>query len=314
MEKHQTLINSNKNQINGQNSNQSHNQITNLNQNQRICQNLNQINQNHKKNINPNCSPNLNQHQNKNNSFNDSHNHIHDHSHINQNPITFIEDEKMEEENEISNGNNNNLLQEKILVDKQLLKLKINEEYTNDMLGRALSKAEYYSSRYGKKNIDNKKFNYYNRFDNGFNKEKQNLLKSLINALDTLQDYYEMDGKNKRFPSNFGEKDIINYIIKLRDNCKDNDENKNIFNEFIEVIQGKKVNFGKYIISENASVNPNILVTSGISSMKYVSRQEKEWKKKAMKNGDYPVPLKVGMDWTSNNHIPDDLKYFDNEI
>ena len=40
------------------------------------------------------------------------------------------------------------------MIDKQLMKLKVAEEYTNDMLGRALSKAEFYSSRYGKKSLD----------------------------------------------------------------------------------------------------------------------------------------------------------------
>ena len=140
----------------------------------------------------------------------------------------FIEEEKNIEKKEF--------LQEKILIDKQLIKLKVAEEYTNDMLGRALSKAEFYSSRYGKKNIDNKIFNYYNRFDNGFNKEKENLIKSFINALDTLQDYYEEDGKNKRFPRNFKKEKIIQYIQNLRDNCHDNDINKKYFDDFIKII------------------------------------------------------------------------------
>ena len=233
----------------------------------------------------------------------------HNHNHIDN---YYLEDIDMPEERPYPKENKD-LIQENILVDKQLIKLKISEEYTNDMLGRALSKAEYYSSRFGKKNIDNKKFNYYNRFDNGLNKEKENLLKSFINSLDTLQDYYEVDGENKRFPSNFKQKDIIKYIENLRDNCCNNDPNKKYFNIFIEIIKGeKKVNFGNFINTENASVNPNVLVTSGISSIKFVRRQEKEWKEKAEKNGDYPVELKVGIDWNNNKHISDDMKYIDN--
>jgi len=223
--------------------------------------------------------------------------------------VTDVEDVNMMEEEKMNGVENNGLLQEKILVDKQLLKMKVAQEYTNDMLGRALSKVEHYSSRFGKQNIDKKKFNYYNRFDNGFNKEKDNLIKSLINALDTLQDYYEEDGKNKIFPENFKQGNIIIYIKNLRDNCFENDPNRKYFNDFIKIISGKKVNFANLFNTQNAVVDPNILITSGISTMKYVERQEKQWKEKAEKEGDYPITLNVGMDWDNNKNIPDSLKY-----
>ena len=223
--------------------------------------------------------------------------------------VTDVEDVNMMEEEKMNGVENNGLLQKKILVDKQLLKMKVAQEYTNDMLGRALSKVEHYSSRYGKQNIDNKKFNYYNRFDNGFNKEKDNLITSLINALDTLQDYYEEDGKNKIFPENFKQGNIIKYIKNLRDNCFENDPNRKYFNDFIKIISGKKVNFANLFNTQNAKVDPNILITSGISTMKYVERQEKQWKEKAEKEGDYPIMLNVGMDWDNNKNIPDSLKY-----
>jgi len=44
--------------------------------------------------------------------------------------------------------------------------MKVDQEYTNDMLGRALSKVEHYSSKYGKQNIDNKKFNHFSMYIN----------------------------------------------------------------------------------------------------------------------------------------------------
>ena len=229
----------------------------------------------------------------------------------NHNQITnYNEDINMLEENQ-NNIEKKELIQGQISINKQLMKLKVAEEYTNDMLGRALSKAEFYSSRYGKKSLDNKMFNYYNRFDNGFNKEKENLIKSFINALDTLQDYYEEDGKNKRFPANFKKEQIIHYIKYLRDNCNDNDINKKYFDDFIKIINGKKVNFTNFVNSQNAVVDPKILITSGISSMKFVERQEKEWKENFKKNGDYPVELKFGINWEKNKNIPESLKYID---
>ena len=78
-------------------------------------------------------------------------------------------------------GGEDKMLQKQMQINQQLLKQKISQEYTTDMLGRALSKAEFLSSRFGKSNLVNKQFNYYNRFDNGMEKDKDNLTKSFIN-------------------------------------------------------------------------------------------------------------------------------------
>ena len=58
-------------------------------------------------------------------------------------------------------------------------------------------------------------FNHYNWFDNEIMKDKQSLKKWLMNTLDTLQDYYEMDGDIKKFPSNFTENDICEFVCQL---------------------------------------------------------------------------------------------------
>ena len=195
---------------------------------------------------------------------------------------------------------------EYVLIDKQLLKQKLNEEYTADMLGRALSKAEYLSSRFGKFNLE-KQFDYYNRFDNGIMKDGTQLVKSFINAIDTLQDYYEMDKDKKKFPSNWNQTKIIKYIEVLRDNL---DKNQtiifNIFNDFIHIIKGdKSINFDNYFNNEKASANPKILATSGIKAMRAAANQEKEWKNKFMEKGNYPVELKTGQKWTNNQNFYD---------
>lgn len=218
-----------------------------------------------------------------------------------------MEDENMDEY--YDNTDKGSRIQEEILVDKQLIKQKISEEYTNDMLGRAISKAENFSFRFGKKQGE-KQFNYYNRFDNGFVKDKNKLLKSLMNALDTLQDYYEMDGDKKKFPSNFNQKQIISYIDSLKNNC--NEEDHGIFNAFITIIKGGHVNFESNFNSD-CNVDPNILAQSGVGSIKFASRQEAEWKEKAMKYGNYPCGLQINQNWESNQHIPssmNDIKNF----
>lgn len=214
-------------------------------------------------------------------------------------------------------------------INQQLLKQKISQEYTTDMLGRALSKAEFLSSRFGKSNLVNKQFNYYNRFDNGMEKDKDNLTKSFINALDTLQDYYEMDGPKKMFPSNVKQNDLIKYVENLRNNliidkidvnkAKPKKGQKNIikddnelliklFNDFIHILKGgSKINFDKYFNCENASVDPKMLVDTGIDAMKFAAKQEAQWTKKFEEQGDYDVQMQMGKDWKTNPNISDNM-------
>lgn len=224
--------------------------------------------------------------------------------------------------------------QKQIKVNKQLLKQKLSQEYTNDMLGRALSKAEYISSRFGKFDLLNKQFNYYNRFDNGINKDKANLVKSFINSLDTLQDYYEIDGKAKIFPSNMKQNDLIKYIENLRDNLnidvadankkkvkngQENDSKEDLdeiivklFNDFIHIIKGgSPIIFDDYFNTKIASADPNKLAHSGIDAMKFAAKQEAEWVKKIEEKGDYDINLEIGKDWKSNPNISDHMIFGD---
>lgn len=190
-------------------------------------------------------------------------------------------------------------------VKKDLVKQKISQEYTNDMLGKALSAAEHLSNRFGKaKNKFDLKFNYYNLFESGLTKNKENLKKSLMTFLDALQYYYETD-PIQYFPSNFSKQDIINYLKLLGSNC--HEEDQGIFKDFITIIKGGKVDFSIYF-NKNAKVDPNVLATNGVSSMKFAGRQEKEWEENVVEKGDYPVELKMNMDWNSNKHIPNNMK------
>ena len=216
--------------------------------------------------------------------------------------VDDMEIEKEAYESYPSHSQNQKLMQ----VDKQLIKQKISEEYTNDMLGRALSKAENFVLRFGKgnKTMNNNKFEYYNRFDNGLTKDKAQLLKSLINALDTLQDYYEMDGDKKRFPKNLNKNQIIAYIMNLKNNC--HKEDQGIFEDFITIIKGGHIDFESNF-NLNCKVNPNILASSGVSSIKFANKQEKIWKEKAMQYGDYPCELVTNKNWELNNNMPNSL-------
>ena len=88
--------------------------------------------------------------------------------------------------------------------------------------------------------------------------------------LDTLQDYYEMDGPKKMFPSNVKQNDLIKYVENLRNNLiidkidvnkakpmkgqkniikDDNELLIKLFNDFIHILKGgSKINFISILI------------------------------------------------------------------
>ena len=189
-----------------------------------------------------------------------------------------------------------------MLANKQLVKQKISQEYTADVLGKALSYAEHYSSRFGKCPLINYQFNFYNIYDSGINKDKESLKKGLISLLNVIQGYYELDGKC--FPSGIKIKDVKKYLTDLKLNCKDPEDQK-IFDAFISILDGKQYDFSSFFNTQNAHVDPNMLTTKGIKVMKGALKQEKKWEKKALEEGDYDVGLQIGKDWKQNENVPD---------
>ena len=190
----------------------------------------------------------------------------------------------------------------KIQGDKQLVKQKISQEYTADIMGKALTYAEHYSSRFGKRPLINFQFNYYNIYDSGINKDKESLKKGLISLLNVIQIYYEFDGKC--FPRGIKISEVKNYLTKLKFNCKDLEDQK-IFDAFILILDGKQFDFSSFFNTQNVHADPNMLTTKGISVMKGALKQEKKWEKKALEEGDYDVGLKIGKDWEDNEDVAD---------
>ena len=117
----------------------------------------------------------------------------------------------------------------------------------------------------------------------GVLKAKKELIKVIIAFLDISQDYYSMDGKC--FPSGVNINDVQTYLISLKFKCPYLEDQK-IFDMFIGVINGKRFDFIEFFNTENASIDPKILTTTG--------RQEKNSEKKVLENGDYDVGLNIG--------------------
>lgn len=203
------------------------------------------------------------------------------------------------EREDLKEKDNQNEFQKQKQADEQLVKQKISQEYTADIFGKALSSAEHYSSRFGKKSIKNMQFNYYNLFDSGITKNKEELKKAIIAFLDILQTYYQIDGKC--FPSGIKINEVKAYLTSLKANCA-NPEDQKIYDSFISVINGQWIDFSGFFNTEKAVVDPNVLATKGIQALKSAGRQENSWEKKALDQGNYDVGLKLGKNWTDNQN------------
>jgi hypothetical protein len=206
------------------------------------------------------------------------------------NPPNFIGDE--------CHNQGKKLVQKKI--HKQSVEQKISQEYSADIMGKALSSAEHYSSRFGNKKIKNMKYNYYNLFDSGIKKDKEELKKSIITFLDILQDYYQMDGNS--FPSGIKINEVKVDLNRFKNNF-DNKEDQQIYDYFIAILNGQRIDFQEFFNPKNAFIDPNKLANNGIKSLKSAGRQEKNWEKNVLEKGNYDVGLIIGKNWTDNPHF-----------
>ena len=125
-------------------------------------------------------------------------------------------------------------MRQQSMLNQQMVEQKIDSEYNIDFLGRALSKAEIYAIRFGNQyKIQNfhPLFGFYNRFNSGYDTNKEELFKSLVNAVKNV-DYGFKDSKASfgeiLFPNNMSKEEIIQYIQQLKSYLYNVQEKNNI--------------------------------------------------------------------------------------
>ena len=188
---------------------------------------------------------------------------------------------------------NSNYLRQQQL-DRQKVEQKLDLEYIIDILGRALSKAEIYAFRFGNQyKLKNEKpiFGFYNRFNNGYEFEKQTLFKSLINAVKSV-DYglEETESKYKEilFPKNMKKEEVIEYIAFLG-SCLYNNEDRSIYQKLIDVLERKKTDFSCYkqLYDRNARMNPKKMMEKYSDIYKAFGRKEYNWRNRIENDPNY---------------------------
>ena len=205
-----------------------------------------------------------------------------------------------------------NNYQQQFMLDKQKVEQQIDLEYNIDFMGRALSKAEIYAFRFGNQNkIKNFQplFGFYNRFNSGYETNKEQLFKALINAVKFV-DYGFKETKAKYgeilFPNNMSKDEVIQYIQQLS-SCLNNIQEKAIYNDLIRLINDAPTNFNKYnnLYDNEARMNPKKMLDSYPFVNKAIERREINWKDNIEKNPNYQPGFQFGKNFDNDKDFED---------
>ena len=197
--------------------------------------------------------------------------------------------------------NQYNQSQQQSMLDKQKVGQLVDTEYNIDFMGRALSKAEIYAFRFGDQKIIEKyepKFGFYNRFNSGYEREKEELFKSLINAVKFVEYAFEETEEEYGkiiFPNNMSEDEVIKYIESLSSCIKDIKE-KEIYNDLIKVLKRVKSDLNKYnhLYDKNAKMDPKKMMKVYPDINKAIEKKEKNWRKKIENDPNYKPEIIIG--------------------
>ena len=205
-----------------------------------------------------------------------------------------------------------NYCQQQSMLNQQKVEQIIDSEYNTDFLGRALSKAEIYAFRFGNQNkIKNFQplFGYYNRFNSGYETNKDGLFKALINAVKFV-DYGFKESKAKYgeilFPNNMSKEEVINYIQQLK-SCLYNFQEQNIYNDLIRLINDLPTNFNKYdnLYDNNARMNPKNMMDRYPFINKAIERREVNWLENAERNPNYRPGFQFNKNFDDDKNFED---------
>ena len=217
-----------------------------------------------------------------------------------------------------------NYLHQQAQLDKQKVEQKIDLEYNIDFLGRALSKIEIYAFRFGnqfKLKDVNPLFGFYNRFNNGYKFEKTTLFKSLINAVKFVDiGFEETESKYKEilFPENMKKEEVIEYIEFLK-SCLNSNEERSIYQKFIDVIERQKTDFSCYqkLYEKNPKINPEQLMNKYPQMHRAFDLKERYWRNQIENVQNYRPMFKLNQKFEDdpvfkynlrNDDVDEDMK------
>ena len=143
---------------------------------------------------------------------------------------------------------------------KNLLELKQDQEYSYGVMGNVFSALECFANKSSPEKTPLNNFGYYNNFNSGNLKDKNQLKDQIITQLEIFKYSYLMyikDHNEYHFPKNMKKEEIIKIIEKMKEYVDEVD--KKYYNAILQIIDSKNVSYINETINKSLSkgVNPN---------------------------------------------------------
>lgn len=180
-----------------------------------------------------------------------------------------------------------------LMINKQILKLALQQDDLNAVLGSMLSTAECLSNRFGIKPKESF-FDSYNLYGSGNTKSEEDLKSQLEIQTKVFRNnhnyMHKKEGKYP-FPENLGKKKIENIIKYWKENSKP--QNKIYFDNIIKVLNGDyKLEYPE-TYDNSGELNPKVALEVIPKVMKNVNISRKKVKEEVSKTGVYNNNLKL---------------------
>ena len=186
-----------------------------------------------------------------------------------------------------------------------------NQSYNYIIMGNLFSSLECYAKRYSNCPIQYK-FQYYNNFDSGTDKTKEELLNQIITQIEIFKYSYLLYIKTHDkydFPDNLNEETIVKYLKEWRE-CVDT-KDKHYYQGVIDIIQTRNnsISFVNEIKEkgEGNTIDPRFLVNNAPRIMTFSNQVGSNAIEQFKKNQDYRPQIVLG-DQKPNNKYNNETK------
>ena len=158
-------------------------------------------------------------------------------------------------------------------------KQKLDQAYSYGVMGNLFSALEWYAYRISGNEPKNLRFNYYNNFNSGNEKELEKLKNQIVTQIEIFKFSYlifKKIHKKYEFPANLSEKEIIEEIEKWKNLIPKKSPDIKYYDAIIAIIKGNEISFVDEIknkVLENGAdpnkINPKFIMNQAAAVLSH---------------------------------------------
>lgn len=206
-------------------------------------------------------------------------------------------------------------------IQKSLLELKQDQEYSYGVMGNVFSALECYANKSSPNKQPFNYFGYYNNFNSGNTKNLEQLKDQIITQLEIFKYSYQMYKKEHNeyhFPNNMKKDQIIILIEKMKEYVKP--EDRKYYDAIVQIIDSKNVSYINETINRAISkgadpyhANQGFIIGDGGYATTISQKYGEEIQRKYHNNPNYEPQLYLNqsspysLPKTSNQRVMDSL-------